>query len=87
MRDGREDELRDMLYDAFMTYWRGAESEQAVLWAVYSEAQANSRYMYKLGPPLSPVSQKLLLPWPKFLSLLFRWLYNSFSKDGKQSFY
>ena len=34
-----EDALRDAAHDAFMAFWRGAESERAVLWATYSEAQ------------------------------------------------
>jgi hypothetical protein len=40
VRDEREDELRDMLYDAFMASWRGAESEQEALWAAYLVAEA-----------------------------------------------
>jgi len=40
-----------MLYDAFMGFWRGAESEQEMLWAVYCAAQA--RYeAYLLGQEL-----------------------------------
>ncbi len=39
MRDQREDELCDRPYDAFMAFWRGAESERGALWAAYLAAQ------------------------------------------------
>ena len=39
-QDEREAALRDAVYDAFMALWRGAEHEQAHLWAAYLAAQA-----------------------------------------------
>jgi len=39
-RDATEDTLRDAAHDAFMAFWRGAECDQAVLWAAYCVAQA-----------------------------------------------
>ena len=40
-RDAVEVALRDAAYDAFMAFWRGAETAQvAELWAAYCLAQA-----------------------------------------------
>jgi hypothetical protein len=39
-RDIEEDELRDALNDAFMAYWRGADTDRAnLLWLAYCKAQ------------------------------------------------
>jgi hypothetical protein len=40
-RDAIEDALCDEAHDAFMAFWRAAETDQAVgLWAAYCLAQA-----------------------------------------------
>jgi len=39
MRDTDEDALCDATHDAFMALWRGAERDQALLWAAYLAAQ------------------------------------------------
>jgi hypothetical protein len=39
-RDTTADELRDAAHDAFMAFWRAAETDQAALWAAYGAAQA-----------------------------------------------
>ena len=63
-RDATEDALREAAHDAFVQFWRAAETDQAVgLWAAYCAAQA--RYDAYLnaekvtssegqGAPLSP---------------------------------
>jgi hypothetical protein len=46
-RDPAEDALRDAAHDAFMRFWRGAETNQATaLWAAYCAAQ--ERYEQRL---------------------------------------
>jgi len=40
-RDASEDALCDAAHDAFMAFWRAADTEQAdALWAAYCAAQA-----------------------------------------------
>jgi hypothetical protein len=39
-QDAAEYALRDAAYDAFMAFWRGEETDQSALWAVYCAAQA-----------------------------------------------
>jgi hypothetical protein len=34
-----EDALRDAAHDAFMAFWRGAESDRVLLWVAYLAAQ------------------------------------------------
>jgi hypothetical protein len=40
-RDATEDALRDAAHDAFMACWRGEDTDQPALWAIYRAAQAH----------------------------------------------
>jgi len=57
-----EDQLRDAAHDAFMAFWRGADSGRAALWTAYSEAQERYDAYFAgegIGTPLAVIQGRV----------------------------